>query len=193
MRWLPPIFSSFLLLFCLGAGFQTPWFYCQRGFLSIVSCMLHRSYLIRQLAPERNQFYILLVYVFWKPHVHSLQNGCSWMGWVQRLQCCYRVLLSHSNPPSKSWSVYGKVLCVWDRVHDRPLRHVCDALRCEDEVWVVAFLPSRTVEWLRQFSIMNECKIARICPLFYRFSFVTCVCVALRSTVAVEISNHNMW
>ena len=72
----------------------------------------------------------------------------------------------------------GAGLCVWDRVHDRLLTHVCDALRCEDEVWVVAFLPSRTVEWLRQFSIMNECKIARICPLFYRFSFVICVCVA---------------
>ena len=40
----------------------------------------------------------------------------------------------------------GVVLCVWDRVYDRLLTHVCDALRCEDEVWVVVFLPSRTVE-----------------------------------------------
>ena len=52
------------------------------------------------------------------------------------------------------------VLCAWDRVHDRLLTHVCNAIRCEDEVWVVAFLPSRTVEWLRQFGIMDECKIA---------------------------------
>ena len=43
------------------------------------ACMLHRGSLIRQLAPEHNQFYILLAYVFWKPHVHSQQNGCSWM------------------------------------------------------------------------------------------------------------------
>ena len=93
-----PYFS--LLSFCLAAGFQTPWFYCRRGCLSTVACMLHRGSLIRQLAPERNQFYILFVYDFWKPHVHYLQNGCSWMGWVQRLQCGYRVLLSsHSNPP----------------------------------------------------------------------------------------------
>ena len=87
----------------------------------------------------------------------------------------------------------GAVLCVWDRVHDRLLTHVCDAIRCKDEVWVVAFLPSRTVEWLRQFSIMDEWKIAQIFPLFYHFSFVICACVAPRSTMAVEISNHNMW
>ena len=37
-------------------------------------------------------------------------------------------------------------MCVWDMVHDRLLTHVCDAIRCEDEVSVVAFLPSRTVE-----------------------------------------------
>ena len=43
-------------------------------------------------------------------------------------------------------NTYGSVLCVWDRVHDLLLTHVCDAIRCEDEVWVVVFLPSRTVE-----------------------------------------------
>ena len=61
----------------------------------------------------------------------------------------------------------GAVLCVWDI--------------------------SRTVEWLLQFSIMDKCNIARICPLFFRFPFVICACVAPRSTMAVEISNHNMW
>ena len=40
----------------------------------------------------------------------------------------------------------GVVLCVWNRVHDRLLTHVCDGIRCEDEVCVVAFLPSRTVD-----------------------------------------------
>ena len=60
-RWL---FSSSLLSFGLVAGFQTPWFYCQSGCLSTVSCMLHKGSLIRQLAPKRHQFYILLVYVF---------------------------------------------------------------------------------------------------------------------------------
>ena len=30
--------------------------------------MLNRGSLVRQLVPERNQFYILLVYVFWMPH-----------------------------------------------------------------------------------------------------------------------------
>ena len=44
--------------------------------------MFHRGSLIRQLAPERNQVYIFLVYVFWKQHAHFLQNVCSWMGWV---------------------------------------------------------------------------------------------------------------
>ena len=38
------------------------------------------------------------------------------------------------------------VLCVWDRVHDLILTHVCDAIRCGDDVWVIAFLPSGTVE-----------------------------------------------
>ena len=90
-------------------------------------------------------------------------------------------------------NIDGAVLSVWDRVHDWLLTHVCDAIRCEDEVWVVSFLPSRTVEWFWQYSIMDECKIARICPLFYRFSFVICACVSPRSTMAVEISNHNMW
>ena len=80
-----------LLSFCLAADFQAPWFFCRRGCLSTVVCMLHRGSFIRQLARERNQFYILLVYVFWKPRSTFLQNGCSWMGWVQRLQCGYRV------------------------------------------------------------------------------------------------------
>ena len=31
------------------------------------------------------------------------------------------------------------VLCAWDRVHGRVLTHVCDTVRCEDEVWVVVF------------------------------------------------------
>ena len=61
-----------LMSFCLAAGFQTPWFYYRGGCLSTVACMLHIGSLIRQLAPARIQFYMLLVYVFWKSHAHSL-------------------------------------------------------------------------------------------------------------------------
>ena len=91
--------SSHIFLFS-SVILSSSRFYCRRGSLSVVACMLQRGSLIRQLAPAHNHLYILLVYVFWILHAHSLQNGCSWMGWAQRLQCGYRVLLSsHSNPP----------------------------------------------------------------------------------------------
>ena len=52
-----------------------------------------------------------------------------------------------------------EVLGVRDRVQDLLLTHVCDIFRCKDEIWVVAFLPSCTVEGFWQFSIMDECEV----------------------------------
>ena len=75
-----PSISLSVLSFCLAAGFQTPWFYCRSGCLSTVAYMLHRSSLIRQLDPERYQFYILLVYVFWMLHTYILSKTVV-VGW----------------------------------------------------------------------------------------------------------------
>ena len=52
------------------------------------------------------------------------------------------------------------MLGVRDRVHDLLLTHVRDDSRCKDEILVVAFLPSCTVERFRQFSTMDECEVA---------------------------------
>ena len=53
------------------------------------------------------------------------------------------------------------VLGVRDMVHDWLLTHLHDASRCKDEIWVVAFFSSCTVEGFRQFSIMDECELLK--------------------------------
>ena len=62
-----------------------------------------------------------------------------------------------------------------------------------DEIWVLAFLPSCIVEGFRQFRIMDECEVAWICPLFSRFSIVIGCVITLWGTVAIEISDYYVW
>ena len=46
-------------------------------------------------------------------------------------------------------NIDGAVLGVLDMAHECLLTHDRDAYRCKDEIWVVAFLPSCTVELFR--------------------------------------------
>ena len=78
--WLNP-FATVLFSVCSAVTVECCVLYpCCMGVFGMFAVMYSVGSLIRQLAPERHQFYIILVYVFWKPHAHSLQNGSSWMG-----------------------------------------------------------------------------------------------------------------
>ena len=86
----------------------------------------------------------------------------------------------------------GAMLSTGDRVSNRLHTHVINTGRCKNEIWVVTFFPSCTVERFRQFRILNECSAVRLCPLYNCYTVVICVVVAPYGVVAVEISDYNL-
>ena len=62
------------------------------------------------------------------------------------------------------------VLCAGDWTQNRLLTHIRNVWRYKDEVRVVSLLPYCTVDWFRQFRVVDEWQSVWICPLFDRFS-----------------------
>ena len=71
--------------------------------------------------------------------------------------------------------------------------HIRNVLRYKDEVRVVSFLLYSTVEWFRQFRVVDEWQSVWICPLFDRFSVTIRCGVSPEGTVWLLKSPFTMW